>query len=259
MRDDELYHYGILGMKWGVRRYQNEDGTWTNRGKSRRRSEPRAKKKLTDKQKKVIKNLAIGAGITGAAVGGAILAKKLGPKALKKAKLLYNTKIKGPNMPFEDAVRKTKVNNDFIDLASREKLKVQKGSRAWNYWDSGLKAAKKENRKLFETKIRTGFGEATRKASRTPNDWMHYGFTQEGQEIGKKRFKENYEKFTNAGITALGGVAGGAAAYAGAAATDKLFDEQRDKRIARKSGQKYVKRNMNARASDYMFPRNKYL
>lgn len=33
---DYLAHWGIRGMKWGVRRYQNEDGTWTAEGKKRR-------------------------------------------------------------------------------------------------------------------------------------------------------------------------------------------------------------------------------
>lgn len=32
----ELYHHGILGQKWGVRRYQNSDGTYTAAGKARR-------------------------------------------------------------------------------------------------------------------------------------------------------------------------------------------------------------------------------
>ena len=32
---DELYHHGIKGQKWGVRRYQNPDGTYTNAGRSR--------------------------------------------------------------------------------------------------------------------------------------------------------------------------------------------------------------------------------
>lgn len=31
----ELYHWGVKGMKWGVRRYQNKDGSLTAKGKKR--------------------------------------------------------------------------------------------------------------------------------------------------------------------------------------------------------------------------------
>ena len=57
----ELYHHGIKGQKWGVRRYQNKDGSLTPAGKKRSKADIRRDKmnklkdndKLTDKERKI--------------------------------------------------------------------------------------------------------------------------------------------------------------------------------------------------------------
>ena len=94
-----LSHHGILGMKWGIRRYQNADGTLTAAGKERYGSKENfekseyyqkyRKKQLAkegknqdgsdktkeqldlEKKKKIARNIAIGAGIAAAAIAGA--------------------------------------------------------------------------------------------------------------------------------------------------------------------------------------------
>lgn len=52
MTNTELYHYGILGMKWGVRRYQTKSGSLTPAGKKRAaKSEDYVRAKALKKKK----------------------------------------------------------------------------------------------------------------------------------------------------------------------------------------------------------------
>ena len=86
---NELYHYGVKGQKWGIRRYQNPNGTLTEEGKIRYGVDPKTGK-LSDEGKKLLKqdiddqskrkvnilgSLGIGVSIASAIAAGAGLAE----------------------------------------------------------------------------------------------------------------------------------------------------------------------------------------
>ena len=57
---DELRHHGILGMHWGIRRYQNKDGTLTSAGKKRygkEKTETTSEKNSNDNSKAMISKM----------------------------------------------------------------------------------------------------------------------------------------------------------------------------------------------------------
>lgn len=73
--EDELYHHGIKGMKWGVRRYQNKDGSLTSRGKKRYNEESYTMTTKSGEQIKMVRNY-----------GGALAEtlRKMSPKIAEK-------------------------------------------------------------------------------------------------------------------------------------------------------------------------------
>lgn len=51
MTSNELYHHGIKGMKWGIRRYQNKDGTLTEAGRKKMAKLDKEYSKLTGQKR----------------------------------------------------------------------------------------------------------------------------------------------------------------------------------------------------------------
>ena len=77
---DELQHWGVKGMKWGIRRYQNPDGSLTEEGKKRYSSDSDNKHLIGDTAKTLVRNFGVnyaqsfGIGFLGGAAGGAAIA-----------------------------------------------------------------------------------------------------------------------------------------------------------------------------------------
>ena len=101
-RYEDLKHYGIPGQKWGVRRFQNEDGTLTSAGQKKQlRDEDKAvtkqiKKELHKKNKSIAKSLLSPNDLT----DNIIRQKRVVSRATKY--------VKESNMSLDDALHKSR-------------------------------------------------------------------------------------------------------------------------------------------------------
>jgi len=123
--DDVLIHYGTKGQKWGIRRYQNPDGSLTSAGTRRYGTVENMDRTRSRNQR-----VAIGVGVTTAVVAGTIIARK--NRSLKKrirvndaADAARKSKQKATNAKRAATIAKKKANGTW---RTATKISIPKGS-----------------------------------------------------------------------------------------------------------------------------------
>lgn len=162
---NELYHHGIKGQKWGVRRYQNEDGTYTKAGLERKRTTfsdaARSIKTKYNRNKDTISKIGKAAAI--AAVAG------ISVYAMAKNKEAVSNVLKTVGKNSLDVLSESskRVGNAMVDAAllSIGTMSIDKLAKKLPTDDSVDEKTRDRNKLLFNT-ASAGISEAT-KANRS--------------------------------------------------------------------------------------------
>lgn len=140
IKSDELMHYGIMGMKWGVRRYQNADGTLTAAGKARYLSSTDSDRTYKDMKKAVRNKRAIEKGKANRWMSGTPIgenSKKLFAENDQKRRKYYDSK------EYQDWYKKaTAADKKNSELFESGKISIQEYDKRW---DNLMKERPKKN------------------------------------------------------------------------------------------------------------------
>ena len=115
---NELYHHGILGMKWGIRRYQNKDGSLTPRGKQHIKDARKLSEELKDESYTISKK-------------SKTTFQRVGSKDETDTGRTYVSYKKGDNIKYIDMAGEGGIQGRYkLSLAQTSDIKVANGKAA---------------------------------------------------------------------------------------------------------------------------------
>jgi hypothetical protein len=134
---NELYHHGIKGQKWGVRRFQNPDGSWTEAGKKRYSNTTAGAKRYQKDAKKEHREVERSGSATGRVYLSTIREQESAEKSFNKVRQKYgiddNTdrtqlanNVRKKLDRYESSVKDAKANRDFWRAENKEAVSYMK-------------------------------------------------------------------------------------------------------------------------------------
>ena len=153
---DELYHHGIKGMKWGVRRFQRKDGSLTSAGKKRYLDDPSVKSSKAKMESDRAKQRLANAEYNKASNKASYIPTKSNRQALNKA---YADKIKADSeyrrSKFDYSTNKEaarlRESGKEIKNKSKHRLKLEEQYKKMGLTDEQAQAA--ANKRIRTEKI----------------------------------------------------------------------------------------------------------
>ena len=144
MSEHELIHYGVKGMKWGVRRYANKDGSLTDVGKKRYERDQRenAGKKKGEKVGAADPDRWVKEDLTRSrrlADESSTMANKL--KNISDNSIRNRSKVKMDLSKMTDQQMRDEINRAFLERQYTDMFAPQKKSRGREYVSKTLEVA----------------------------------------------------------------------------------------------------------------------